>query len=67
MKLIRNILLLLAIINFGCSQQKEEEKPKLYNDKVYNPSEAIDKAKQVENILQEEASRQRATIDEQTR
>ena len=57
------ILLLISII--GCEEKDKQAKvpdPVMFKTQ----REALDKAKQVEGVLQDEAAQQRKTIDEST-
>jgi hypothetical protein len=64
-------LLLLSIITLaGCNPPapttKDAGKPAAQSTLLQSQTEALDKAKQVEQILQNAASAQQATIDAQT-
>jgi len=64
MKFITKTILLLAIAGTGCNSQQQEAKTPV--NQASQPPEAIEKAKQIEGVLQEGAARQREAIEKQT-
>lgn len=63
---VKVIALMAAIVAGGCD--KQEEPAKLEGAAVFKAQqEALDKAKQVEGVIQDASDRQRGLIDEQSR
>lgn len=68
MKSISKIIaLVLAMLANGCGEQKQEAPAKAAEPAVFKTQlEAMDKAKQVEGVVQEADERQREAIDAQS-